>query len=112
MHKFLSGLKRRSDISQDEFLRYWKEEHAPLAARIIPGLRRYVHNRPADVPGVENDIDGIAELWFDDLEALRNYWAWRQSDAAKPLIEDEKKFSERSKVWIKLFAEELVIKEK
>ncbi len=112
MHKLLSVLQRRGDLTRQEFLKYWKEKHGPLAMKIVPGLRRYAQNHPADVPGVESDIDGIAELWFDDLQAVRNYWAWRQSDAAKPLIEDEKKFSERSKVWVKLFAEEHVLKEK
>ncbi len=112
MYKLLSVLKRRSDMTREEFLQYWKEKHGPLARSIIPGLRRYAHNRPVEVPGVESDVDGIAELWFDDIEALYNYWAWRQSDAAKPLMEDEKKFSERDKVWIKLFCEELVMKEK
>ena len=42
----------------------------------MPGLRRYVQNhlqgertRP-DIPTTAVEIDGIAELWFDDQAAL------------------------------------------
>ena len=112
MHKLLSVLKRKTGMSREEFLAYWKDNHSQLAMRIIPGLRRYAHNRPVEIPGVESDVDGIAELWFDDLEALENYWAWRQGEGGQELLRDEVNFSERDKVWIKLFCEELVLKEK
>jgi uncharacterized protein (TIGR02118 family) len=42
----------------------------------VPGLRRYVQShvvgeqtRP-DIPTTAVDVDGIAELWFDDKDAL------------------------------------------
>ena len=107
--KVFSMFKKRSDLTYDEFSRYWKEVHGPTVARLTPGLRRYVQNHPVNVPGVESDIDGIAELWFDDLEALRNYWAWRHSDG-KPVFEDGKNF--QGPPIVTFFAEEHVIKEK
>ena len=112
MHKLLSVLKRKTGMSREEFLKYWKENHGPLAMRSIPGLRRYVHNRPVEIPGVESDVDGIAELWFDDLAALENYWVWRQSEGAQEILRDEVKLCQRDQGWIKLFCEELVLKEK
>jgi uncharacterized protein (TIGR02118 family) len=54
----------------EAFERYYAETHAPLAAA-IPGLQRLVLTRTSDVLG-----DGpppfhrIAELWFEDAEAL------------------------------------------
>ena len=109
MVKLFSMLKRRSGLSREEFLQYWREVHAPLAIKMLPGLKKYVQNHPVDMPEFESEIDGIAEVWFEDLEALRHYWSWRNSEEAKPLLEDEKKFSERSQ-WLKFFAEEHVIK--
>ena len=42
----------------------------------VPGLRRYVQSHirgertRADIPATPVEIDGIAELWFDDQAAL------------------------------------------
>ncbi len=53
-------LKRREGDSQEDFRRWWLEEHAPLARR-LPGLRKLVFNL---VDG-DGDYDGVSELWFD-----------------------------------------------
>jgi uncharacterized protein (TIGR02118 family) len=75
MIKSLSLLTRRPELSHAEFVRHWVEIHAPLA-HAVPGLRRYVQNhivdersRP-DIPTTEVAVDGVAELWFDDREAM------------------------------------------
>ena len=42
----------------------------------MPGLRRYVQNHikgertRADIPATNVEIDGVAELWFDDQAAM------------------------------------------
>ena len=48
------------------------------------------------MPGFECEIDGIAEIWWDSIEALQNYLAWRQTEEAKMLIEDENQFIDKS----------------
>ena len=75
MIKSLSLLSRKPGLSHEAFVRHWIEIHAPLAMT-VPGLRRYVQShivaertRP-DIPSLDIDIDGIAELWYDDLEAM------------------------------------------
>ncbi len=75
MIKSLSLLTRRPELSHAEFVRHWVEIHAPLA-HAVPGLRRYVQNhivdersRP-DIPTTEVAVDGVAELWFHDREAM------------------------------------------
>jgi uncharacterized protein (TIGR02118 family) len=56
-------------------VKHWVETHAPLAHK-VPGLRRYVQNHirgertRADIEATAVEIDGIAELWFDDQAAL------------------------------------------
>lgn len=53
-------LSRRDDMTHDEFLRWWFDDHAPLAAQ-LPNVRRIVFNASRD----HDDVDGVSELWFD-----------------------------------------------
>ncbi len=75
MIKVLSLLTRKPGLSHEEFVRHWREIHGPLAHG-VPGVRRYVQSHiagtrtRADIPEVEVEIDGIAELWYDDEVAL------------------------------------------
>jgi uncharacterized protein (TIGR02118 family) len=62
MFKAIIVLSRRTDMTHEEFVEWWLEEHAPLAAR-LPGLRRLVFN-VVDVSPAEAGPDGISELWF------------------------------------------------
>jgi uncharacterized protein (TIGR02118 family) len=62
-------------LSHQDFLKHWLEVHAPLA-HAVPGVRRYVQShiveertRP-DIPSTDVEIDGIAELWYDDRDAM------------------------------------------
>ena len=75
MIKSVSLLVRKAGMTHEQFMKHWEEIHAPLALK-VPGLRRYVQShivedrkRP-DVPPLDVEIDGIAELWYDDRESL------------------------------------------
>jgi uncharacterized protein (TIGR02118 family) len=103
--------KRKPGLTQEEYLVYLKEKHGPLAAKVIPGLRKYAQNHPIILSGFEPEFDNITEMWWDSVEALQNYLNWRQSEEAKVLIEDEKKFSDPSK-RIRFFALEHIIVER
>jgi uncharacterized protein (TIGR02118 family) len=62
-------LTRRPDMTHEQFVQWWREEHAPLA-RQLPGVRAITFN-VVEQDG-EPPCDGIAELWFDskaDFEA-------------------------------------------
>ncbi|GAA5236471.1 EthD family reductase [Verticiella sediminum] len=90
MIKSLSLLSRREGITHEEFLEHWTQVHAPLAHE-VPGLRRYVlthilatRERP-DIPSMDVEVDGIAELWYDDQAALQ---AANASSQAKRLHDD------------------------
>lgn len=80
MIKLISLLNRKEGMSKDEFMRAWVDEHAPMAAS-VPGLRRYVLSfildepRRPDVTAEDYSADGIAELWFDDEEAMKRVLA-------------------------------------
>jgi len=75
MIKTIGLLTRKSGWTHDQFMKHWVGTHAPLAHK-VPGLRRYVQNhisgertRP-DIEATNVEIDGVAELWFDDQAAL------------------------------------------
>ena len=75
MIKTVGLLTRKSSWTHEQFMKHWVEVHAPLALA-VPGLRRYVQNhikderRRADIETTDVEVDGIAELWFDDQAAL------------------------------------------
>jgi len=75
MIKTVGLLTRRKDWTHEQFVKHWVETHAPLAHK-VPGLRRYVQNHIRgertrdDIEATAVEIDGIAELWFDDQAAL------------------------------------------
>jgi uncharacterized protein (TIGR02118 family) len=60
-------LNRLPGTDRAAFQQYWRDHHGPIAGR-VPGLRRYVQNR---VTGDEGRYDGVAQTWFDDLDAMR-----------------------------------------
>lgn len=64
-----SLIRRRDDISLEEFRSHWLDPHGPMTA-LIPGTRRYVQNHVNDGPGTNAvarslRLDGFAELSFD-----------------------------------------------
>jgi uncharacterized protein (TIGR02118 family) len=75
MIKTVGLLTRKNGWTHEQFVKHWVETHAPLAHK-VPGLRRYVQNHisgertRADIETTTVEIDGIAELWFDDQAAF------------------------------------------
>jgi uncharacterized protein (TIGR02118 family) len=108
--KSIAVAHRKSGMTSEEFSRYWKDVHAPLTARVIPGMRKYVQNHLIRLTGRENDIDGIVEMWWDDVDAFRNFNDWVATEAGKALRDDGDKFTDmsKSKLWL---VEEHVIKD-
>jgi uncharacterized protein (TIGR02118 family) len=72
MVKSVVFFKRRAGMAVDEFQEYWRTRHAEVI-RGLPGVRRYVqsHTLPSIYRKREPVYDGIAELWLDDLAAVR-----------------------------------------
>jgi uncharacterized protein (TIGR02118 family) len=119
MIKLTFCLRRRPELSREEFQRYWYETHAPLVRKHaeVLGVRRYVQLHTVDHPmnaairgsrQAPEEYDGVAELWFDSLEAMSANRSDEAQAAGRALLEDERKFIDlaRSPLW---FAEEKVI---
>ncbi|MFZ0287362.1 MAG: EthD domain-containing protein [Terriglobales bacterium] len=96
MIKVVYCVSKKQGLTDQEFFRYWKNVHGPIGAR-IPRLRKLVQSHRVTVPGEKHppDFDGMAELWFDDVETLL---AARQSPEWKASTEDEANFIDRQKV--------------
>jgi uncharacterized protein (TIGR02118 family) len=99
--KSISLLTRKAGMTHDQFIRHWVDVHAPLALA-VPGLRRYVQShiveertRP-DIPTTEIDVDGIAELWYDDHEVMARA---HTSPQAQALFADGALFIGRIKTY-------------
>ena len=67
MIKQASYFKRRPDLDLTAFHEYWKTRHADVV-RKLGGFKRYVQNHTV---GDDGPFDGIAEVWFDDMAAMR-----------------------------------------
>ena len=106
MIKVVYCITKKPGMTDEEFFDYWTSVHGRMGAR-IPGLRRLVQSQAVHVPGDarEPDFDGVAELWFDDFEALRNA---RQSPEWLASTADEANFIDSDKVAY-LVTEERVI---
>jgi uncharacterized protein (TIGR02118 family) len=102
MIKVLGLLTRKPGISHEEFVRHWFDIHGPLA-HAVPGVRRYVQShivgtrtRP-DIPETDVEVDGIAELWYDDMEMMQRAGA---SPEMKALTDDGALFIGRIKTYV------------
>ena len=86
MIKLIALVKRNPALTQEEFARRWREEHAPLVRGRLPGLRKYVLNPAIPQPGRgEPAWDGVVELYFDDLAARERAFSsgsWLSGDRA------------------------------
>jgi uncharacterized protein (TIGR02118 family) len=71
--KFAAGLKRQVDqMSREAFGRWWLERHVPYVKR-FPEVRKYRVSLVESGP--ETIVDGLAEVWFDDLATLQRVTA-------------------------------------
>jgi len=95
-------LTRKPTLSHEQFVKHWLEIHGPLA-HAVPGIRRYVQSHivstrtRSDIPETEVEVDGIAELWYDDQAALARAAA---SPEMKRLTDDGALFIGRIKSYI------------
>jgi len=106
-------LVRLPQLTRAAFQDYWFNTHGPLVASVADALliRRYVqlHSLPAEANvqvraarEAPVEYDGVAELWFDSLEALAENGRRPEAQAAgRLLLEDERRFIDlaKSPLW-------------
>ena len=121
MIKLVFCLRKRADLTREEFQRYWSEQHAPLVKSYAAtlGIRRYVQVHSIDdeislaVAGARNSpepFDGVAELWFDSLDALGAAGGSEAGRAAgQALLEDERRFIDLERSPLLLADEHVIV---
>ena len=100
-------IKRMPGMALDEFRKYWIEVHGGLGSK-LPGLRRYVQSHLIDEAYLyaEPRYDGVAQLWFENVEAMR---AAFESPQGKALAADGPKFIDTSALRYFVAQEHIVI---
>jgi uncharacterized protein (TIGR02118 family) len=108
MVKVVALVKRQPGMTVDAFQEHWRTRHADVVAR-LPGLRRYVqsHTLLSGYRKGEPVWDGIAELSFDDTDALR---ALRGSAEQNAVDADEARFLDRGAMKL-LLTDDHVVKD-
>ena len=67
LYKHSAFLVRQEGITHEEFIDHWQTNHTPIA-REIKGVVKYNQVIPTDPENAE--FDGVAELYFEDIEKL------------------------------------------
>jgi uncharacterized protein (TIGR02118 family) len=93
MIKFVVVCYRRPDWSRDQFRRYFRETHGPLAMA-LPGVRGYVQNFVEPEERRDPPWDAVIEFWFDDRAAMEAAW---QSEAGRLATADNAKLMDLSR---------------
>lgn len=83
MLKVISLMKRRDDMSREEFYNWAKNEH-PQKGMQIPTLKQYRMN-VARLDEPEGAFDAVSEMWFEDAAAFDVGFG---TDAGKAARED------------------------
>ena len=104
MFKLFFCLRRRSDLSREQFLEHWHGIHADIARRGANALGavKYVQNHTLSLPinealrdsrGAPEPFDGVVELWFESVEDVASTFHEPDARAAiKALLVDEPNF--------------------
>jgi uncharacterized protein (TIGR02118 family) len=79
MYSVVFLVKKKADMTQDEFARFWIEDHTPFTAKVA-GIRSYRVYPFHD--GQTGPFDGAAVISFDDQESCERALASPEFEAA------------------------------
>jgi len=85
-------MRRKPDLTADEFREHWTAQHTPLALTHHAGLHDYTQNLVLATltPGAD-EIDGIAELGFPTREEFETQF-YDSDDGRRVIGEDVRRF--------------------
>jgi uncharacterized protein (TIGR02118 family) len=99
MIKIVALIKRRPDLTLEEFSAYYEHRHAPLFARSIQpdvtaAIKHYVQNHAVRLGAGTTDppYDCVTEIGFDDLAGMERWTSWYLGDGGTVLRDDEENF--------------------
>ena len=100
-------IKKKQGLTYEKFQNYWKNEHAEIVTR-SPLVGTYIQSHPIynDELTFEDTIDGIAEIWFDDTNAMRSLAATKEY---QDIQNDEKVFIDGSAVRLIIAEDKITV---
>jgi uncharacterized protein (TIGR02118 family) len=105
MYQVHIWLRKKAEMSDDDFRQYWLNTHAPIARDGYAHLQGYTVHLVTRVPeGQERPYDGVAVLSWEDREGFKADMA---SETAKVSTKDLSNFTDGSGL---LFIEEHLVK--
>jgi len=120
MIKLVYIVRKRDDVSAQDFHTYWLESHGPLVRSVAKAVRarKYVQSHTvapeagaqiAQSRGMGAGYDGITEVWWDSMEDLAAGSGSAQGrEAGRRLIQDEAKFIDLKRSFIFLTEEHTI----
>jgi uncharacterized protein (TIGR02118 family) len=110
--KLFGLMTRKPGMTKEEFSRYWENVHAPLAVRLMPGVRRYTQTDGLKLAtGDEAQFDGLSEMWFDDWDSMRRAVDFLSTtEDGRVLMSDMENFLDMSRSFVMHVDEERVLK--
>jgi hypothetical protein len=104
MFKVIALIARRTDMTREQFVEYYANNHVKLVWRVFPWTADYRRNfidlsQSILAPGVaQPDFDSITEMWFDDQAGYdRMLDAHAQPELDATMKVDEGRFMDRNK---------------
>ena len=99
LFKLIILLTKKPTMTDQDFAHYMLEMHAPIAKK-MPGLRKYVVSIVQRPPNKEPEYHGVAELYFDDRNGMKDAFSSPQGQITQ---KDTENFTSRT---MTLFADE------
>ena len=123
MIKLVYCLRKKADVSQEEFHRYWREQHAPLVTSVAEHSRciKYIQSHTLDTSlndmfvesrGLAPAYDGITECWWESEEDLIS--ATKTEDGRRVfqlMLDDESQFIDFNESRVFITRENLIFDE-
>ena len=115
--KVLCFMRKRPDLSRDDFIRYYEEKHAPLIASLLPFYDDYRRNYVAEVPGYQVDhlkgkegdgvsFDVVTEWSFASKAMYKKLLAaMADPEVGKIIARDEENFIDRESIKVYMVEE-------
>jgi uncharacterized protein (TIGR02118 family) len=99
MFKIMILIKRRPDMSMDEFIDYYENHHAPLGLRVIRNMKGYTRRYLTPLGDGELPYDVATEIVFDDeADFERGMGYVNEPTNRAELTADEERLFDRSTI--------------
>ena len=112
MIKMIVLVRKRADMTVEDFQTYWRTHHAHLV-RKCPASKKYVrryvqcHTLPEQYASGEVAFDGSAELWFDSIDDKDAFFS--DPDYLRDVNPDEERFADMAQTLFFVASEETVL---